>query len=361
MVIWILFIIIIGTILLSEKYLQKNKVIFLSACFVIFISGFRYKIGLDYDNYVDIYYGLVDNNRFYNSTTEPGWKIINYIAGIFNNYQLIFLLSSIIIYWIVLKVIERESISIKLSIFLFFITPYYYWHSLSVIRQYIAIAIFLFTLKYIYEKKIVKYFIFNIIGSLFHISVIFIMPLYFLGRKELSKRFWGIMLLISGVMPVIFEKIVMTFSVFQKYAWYFEDGVAVTQGRNKYIHLIVKILLFLFVVILKDKMEYKKDVRKRVLVNIYLFGLLIFILFFNSTALRRLSYYMMILEIIVIPMIIQVKLSKKSILWYLRGIFIIYYFIYVITAFYMEVINTSNVVNENSQINTHYRMNFKGE
>lgn len=361
MVIWILFIIIIGTILLSEKYLHKNKVIFLSACFIIFISGFRYKIGLDYDNYVDIYYGLINSSSYYIKSVELGWKVLNYIVSIFNNYQFVFLFSSIIIYSLILKTIKRESSNMKLSIILFLITPYYFWHSWAMIRQYIAIAIFVYSIKYIYDKKLIKYIVINIIGAFFHLSIVFILPIYFFLRKELSNKFWLILLFFSGVMPIVFHKMVLLISIFSKYAWYFEEGAFVTQGRNKYVHLVVKILLFFFVIILKNKMEYKENIKKRILINMYLFGLIIFILFFNSSALRRLSYYYMIIEIIIIPMILKVKLSSKNIIWYMRSLFIIYYFIYICSAFYMEVINRSNTMEQDSQSNTYYRMNFKGD
>jgi hypothetical protein len=57
----------------------------------------------------------------------------------------------------------------------------------NLLRNSKAIMIFLISLKYINQRKIVKYILLNILGSLFHVSAVLYLPLYFINRKFSRK------------------------------------------------------------------------------------------------------------------------------------------------------------------------------
>ncbi len=59
----------------------------------------------------------------------------------------------------------------------------------NLLRNSQAILLFLLSLKYVRTKKILKFLMLNSLGTLFHTSSIFYIPLYFILRHTFSKRF----------------------------------------------------------------------------------------------------------------------------------------------------------------------------
>ncbi|HCL03263.1 MAG TPA: hypothetical protein DHW61_12790 [Lachnoclostridium phytofermentans] len=59
---------------------------------------------------------------------------------------------------------------------------------MGVIRQGIAIAFGLFSIKYILERSFKKFIITILLGALFHVSILVFIPLYVLSYKQLSRK-----------------------------------------------------------------------------------------------------------------------------------------------------------------------------
>jgi len=80
----------------------------------------------------------------------------------------------------------RFSDDAILSILFFLLLPILYFSSLNVIRQFMAVALFAYSLRYIVERSFVKYAIFIILASIAHKSALILLPGYFLFGIRLS-------------------------------------------------------------------------------------------------------------------------------------------------------------------------------
>lgn len=65
----------------------------------------------------------------------------------------------------------------------------------DLIRNAIAIFVFINAIDYLYERKPLKYFLLVMVSISFHYSAVLYIPLYFLGNKKISKSIFSIVLL----------------------------------------------------------------------------------------------------------------------------------------------------------------------
>lgn len=72
-------------------------------------------------------------------------------------------------------------------------------YDVNLLRNAKAIMIFICSLKFVKEQKIILYITLNLIGTLFHSSAIFFLPLYFILNKKPSKMFLIFLFLIGNI------------------------------------------------------------------------------------------------------------------------------------------------------------------
>lgn len=187
---------------LNISYVVTKKKIMLKLLFIILVlfSGLRYEVGKDFTSY-EMVFTLIEKNIISYEITklEKGYLILLEVVNFFNGtQQLVFLIMAIISNYFIYKFILETSDDIFMSISIFFLVGIYYASGFNGIRQYLAISIFLFSIKYIEEKNILKYFIFILIASLFHKSCFILIGLYFILRRNYSFMI-QIMILIIGL------------------------------------------------------------------------------------------------------------------------------------------------------------------
>jgi hypothetical protein len=113
----------------------------------------------------------------------------------FPNYHLWILVNSIIDV-ILLDIFFRRYSKYYTLGFIFFFVFYGVTIECNLMRNVKAILLFLLSLKYLQERKIIPYMLLNIVGYLFHSSAIIFFPLYFLLHKKISvKILWTIFII----------------------------------------------------------------------------------------------------------------------------------------------------------------------
>jgi len=174
---------------LSEKNKDNTtKYVYLYIAFlsVFFLSAFRYGIGKDYFNYLDIFIDISQNGKDFNydGRIEIGYLWLNQLISFLGlSYDsLVIVVSFIFTLFIFLSYPKKNK-----AVFHFFIFGVYFFVSFNLLRNSIAFAISLFAIMnfYFYNKNL-KYFFFILVSSLFHISSLILIP-FILINKELSK------------------------------------------------------------------------------------------------------------------------------------------------------------------------------
>lgn len=182
-----------------------------------FVSGFRNGVGVDYDTYKHWFYDILDKKGWY-SNTEVGYKkLVETVANLGGNYQVVFLIMAVITSCCYYSFIKRNSKNFELSTMIYMCFGIFYFSSFNCARQTLAISLFLYSLKFIKceeytknnglkinaEKKelksgLVKYIVFILIATLVHTS-----SFIFIFFPFIIKRVNNAHLLHFGVITII--------------------------------------------------------------------------------------------------------------------------------------------------------------
>lgn len=187
----------------NNRFIKRdsNKLVFrvlliLSLSILIAFGGI---VGTDHDSYVSSYYGL---SSFSISNIIAGFNIFNLnrdIAGYEAGYVLLsypfykfgfsavayFLVLAIITNTFLVKVLYRFKHPV-FSIVLF-ITSQYYFQECNLVRQMLAVSIFLYALKYLENKDWKKYIIWVFVAASFHYSALFLLIFVFFCFTDADK------------------------------------------------------------------------------------------------------------------------------------------------------------------------------
>lgn len=190
-------------------------------------------------------------------------------------------------------------------IVLVFITTSYYSQQANLVRQMMAASIFLYSTKYILERKIFKYFTAILIASLFHASSIILLPVYFIVNKNyplfILLTIWAFSILMNLFSDQFgFIKIMQSWSV-NYYDMYLnkDEGVGLDTGID------LKLNVFLFVFLAFKSHKLNKDMSYLMVLNIFFIGVVILNFRIVSDWFFRVSLYFVIVYIILIPSIVN--------------------------------------------------------
>lgn len=247
----LLYVVVVG---LGYLYKYNKNIIKLIFIILILFSGFRYKIGADFTSYLKIFELAKNNPTHYEVIRlEKGYYFLQkFIISINGTQQLIFLIMSILSNFFIYIFIKRNSKNILLSIFIFFMIGAYYSFGFNGIRQYLAISIFLYSFKFIENKNFKKYLLMIFIGSLFHKTILFCLPLYFILNFKFKFLQKAVLIFISLLLTLYLNKIL----IILKYGHYLSKTYYVT---TSYIVLIIFLILSIYIMLFNKKILNKQQ------------------------------------------------------------------------------------------------------
>ena len=306
----------------GKLYLNRiDLAIFFASLPFAVVSGLRYDVGTDYwPTYYTGFYRILNNIEF--DGFEFGYFAIVKFIQIFtdNAFVLIFFLSVLFIYF-TFKAIKEQSKDILLSILLLFITRYFFI-SMNGVRQFLAMAILLYSLKYVLSREKGKFlFWFFIAFSIHYMSIVFL-PVYYLYTKRINfdKLICYIVIAAIGVLIIrgsIFKILANTrFGQADRYAY---AGIKFT------IFTIAMNVLICFTFYLSYK-NNKEDPRYRLYLNIEFVAMLISIFIRAIPAMERVYWFYSFPIIISFPYCI--KKERYAVLRWMIITFFVLYLIY---------------------------------
>ena len=164
-----------------------NRVCILSVFVILFaLSACRLNVGNDYAKYVEFMH-LVNCDAYV--PTEVGFnllvKLIYGLSG-FENYLLVFAVYSFVTVLVFLLAMYEQSDDFPLTFFLFMSLGYYF-QTFSTVRYYLALAVALYSMKFVLRRQWGRFVILILLGSTFHKSLLIVIPLYFLASLSWKK------------------------------------------------------------------------------------------------------------------------------------------------------------------------------
>lgn len=329
-----------------NKEKNKNKMIFwyISELILIIVAAIRYDVGQDYMyTYVPYFNGVLWGTP--NENIEIGFFVLNKIVQIFTqDYVGIFIVCSVIFFHYIYKAIRDQSTMPAFSIFLLISTTYYFIF-LNAMRQMLVVAIFFYAIKFIKERKFIKYLIYMLIASTLHTSALILIPIYFIyGLKMNPIRISVIAAALIILKPLISEAIIKIIQL-TKYNYYIDSKF--DTGETGYVVLLINVCVIIFAMIYYIKKSKESELEEKTIKDYsfycYLQLISILIAWYNNLIplLNRIRWCVGITIIILIPLIINREKNPKLRLIYIFLIVMMYSVYYIYTIGFM---NANNVL-----------------
>ena len=326
---------------------KKHKKIAITIIVILLtlLAGLRhFSIGNDtivyYRNYNRI--DTVGSNAFGGSSFELGYNYLVLFAtslGLSFNAFLFFL--SLIMNIGVGVFIYKYSKQPMFS-FILFILLRLFFSEMNIVREFLALAVFLSSIKYIEGRNIIKFLIVVLLASFIHSSVFFAVIIYFLYNLKLTPikklTFAGITAIVCIFLYNILSYTTQMLGIYERYV----DDYFGSNKLASIILAIISILIYLFFRFVRknnrDNEKMLDSVQKRRLnfyENILFFSVIFSIISIRISVFSRLSLYYQIFNIIAIPNVIQLMSNpKKRALWYI--IIFVCFFVYFAMILYLR-------------------------
>ncbi|URZ87629.1 EpsG family protein [Floricoccus penangensis] len=321
---------------LSEKVLKNllKSIFFILSFLVVFIpSAIRYFVGIDYTTYTFFQIPATLNGRT-DIKVEPLYKILikfGFWLGKGETYQYIFALTAFIIIIFVFLYIKDQSTNLYLSVFIFMFGGFFTF-SLSGMRQSIAVAIFLYSLKFIKENKIFPYMVCVLIATLFHTSSLLYIFFYFIKKIRINPYFvvtvMGLVFIFGNMMRSAIFYVSNKLGLYSEYFnGEFDNG---SYGRILIVHALVVMLLILVIYFMRKNELYEKINTE---LQLHYMGCLIVSMISLLPTPSRLLYMFIPVYITLVPNLLR-KIDDKYLKIYAYFAIVLFYCIF----FYLYVI-----------------------
>lgn len=227
--------------------------------------------------------------------------IPNYFAWVFFNVVIDIILLNIFI--------KRYSPYYVLSIILFLIFGGILIEC-NLMRNIKSILLFLISLKYLQERKIIPYMALNLLGVLFHTSAILFFPLYFFLHKECPRWLMWTIFIVGNVLTLLqisyLEPLMLSFADViggrlgvQIKIYLASDLYSQAYGLS--IGYLERVLTFLFLIFFQKKLIDRKS-HNKIFINAYILYFIVFFFFSEiMVAVERLSYLFVFAYWIIYP------------------------------------------------------------
>jgi len=312
----------------------------LVAVFVILfaLSALRIDVGNDYKTYAVTCHEAWVNGYV---VTEPGFnflvKILYTLSG-WENYLLVFAVFAFATIFLYMKVAYEQSESFTLAFFLF-MTLGMYFRTFNTVRYYFVLALALYSLRYVADKKYVRFVLTICAAAFFHKSVLVVIPIYLMAFY-ISKKWHYIMLCIAGAMFLLAKELVMKIALILYPSYentsYINETSGILSGWISNASAIMRCVLVLVLCMLFYKETIEENRIHRLYFNLNIFAVMLYIFGVYLPLLSRFTYYLMTPQILLIPGVIagiSDPKKKKWVMGIVIGIGILYFMLFMRGAY----------------------------
>lgn len=329
--IYLLFLVFV--LFLSGSRYEK-KLLLIPASILAFFVGFRGAVsGYDYLVY-KYFYNLGYRENPYGYEIFFVWlrDIFKFLGGDFNLFTLalgiFFVLGT---YWIFISYSENPGLC-----FLIYLSTFFFWHNFNILRNFIAIIVFYFSLKFILRKEFWKYMAGIVIATNFHKTALILFPFYFLLRQRLKLKIMGILTVISllanPLSDLIFKLNIGFLGISERIGRYI--GIREMGNRQEFLEVAFLVGILAAVQVYDDRKGLKMDEKENMMFNLTFYSFLFFILFYRYAIMLRVMEYFRFAGIIMTVYVIN-RIPNRN--W--RYITLIALCLYMTVRYYNSILD----------------------
>lgn len=291
------------------------------------MTAFRaWTVGNDTVNYICTFNSMGNYINLWEaiqgSRMESGYVAINYwFAKSGASYLLFQAVTNAFIYWSLWRFIAGNSNNIGFSCFIF-LTMRMFAGPMNTVRMWLAIAIILFSIPFLMNKKFIPFVIIVGIASLFHTTALAFFLLYPIWNIELIKENKWLIIVSAIVIAIVgrpfFEWLT---NVIGKYESYLDGKYFVDFNKTAiYLTLAIDLCFGLLFYMTRSQTCEDDDVQteEHDITEIFSILMLVIIAFdivgLTNTIMSRVSGYFQVFYLIIIPICVEELLSRKNIM-----------------------------------------------
>ncbi len=286
--------------IIDNKPEKPNRWIRVSLYVVLaLIIGLRHKVGIDYDIYVELFQRP---NSYRAGFVEPIWVWFNKtLAGLGFRSRMFFILTAAYTMFGFYKGISKASVSFYLST-LFFVLFGFYFETANTVRQCAAMATMFWMYPYIEERKWIPVILLAFLSANLHLSAVFGLALIGVSYFRVNRwiLFGALMVTMVAGAPLMELSMNVIFPVLgqiNKYQYEVDQfDAGVSSGVLKYIYGLLGTLM----IFACSKIEDRRRVITSLL-NLTIYGLCIYNIFYVFQPARRLYTYGFMFSILLMP------------------------------------------------------------
>jgi len=173
---------------------EKKGFLIFAVILISIIAALRsIEVGADTKSYVSIFEWFcngmsVKDVKTYATTVEIVYLYFAKFISIFSESKVVFLsCHAIITYGLLLKYIRKHSENIIFSVMMFY--ALFYTSTLNLMRQYMAIALIVYALELLQEKKYKKVVVMSVLAVMLHASTILAIPILVISRLKNKNKY----------------------------------------------------------------------------------------------------------------------------------------------------------------------------
>lgn len=288
-----IFILLLLPIIFDNGRITKRNGIIYYLILPLFLC-FGYMTGSDWRNY-EIDFNFIDSfNDVQENDREKGYYLLGYLFKLigfnFWNYAITI---KLIGYYIFLSFYKRYSEGNVFGLIFFFVNFALFLWIDHPARNFCAIIIYLYSFKYIYERKIFKYILICLLASFFHLSALFLIPVYFFNRSY-NKNLYLILVALSIVFFIVSNTFLPYLNILIDSSFFYSRFKAYLNelyiGQTMNVFRFIFNVLIVLLAIIKQK-EIEKYKYGSLMLNLSVIYLLIFSLGNINIILFRFNFY----------------------------------------------------------------------
>ncbi|ANF82883.1 hypothetical protein A3K93_12250 [Acinetobacter sp. NCu2D-2] len=245
--------------LFNNKVVDKFIVLIISLILSI-LPGFRaLHIGTDTYMYDSILYSDLSEGSYFVTNIEPGYIFLVNIFQIFSIEPYFFYVVSFFANLLIVSTIFNLKKNRFLALLSYLTFSQIFLIGFNILRQYLALSIFIYSVNFLFEKKYLNYIIFVLIATSIHYSsifFIFFIPLFILIFNKYIISAYMLAFTFPFIYNFVQKNLIFILSNFTgKVA--IENYVGRGQESGAGIWYIFYLLVLIYFIILRNKNSYE--------------------------------------------------------------------------------------------------------
>ncbi len=298
-------------------------------------SAFRFNVGNDYSQYTQTAHEASVGGYV---VTEPGFNwLVRLVYGVCGGeyYEVVFALFALFTLVLFLKVMYEQSEDFAFAFFLF-MTLGLYFQTFNTVRYYLVLAMALYSIRFCLQRDWIKFICWILLASLFHKSVLIVIPIYWIAAF-IWKKWFIITCVITSAVCFAAKKYVLKLALIL-YPSY-ENTVFLEGGTS--VVTILRCLLVLGLYLWYIRYNKKNDIHNgkeqeiRMYAQLNFLALICCVFFSFLPVVTRIVYYFSVNQILMLPMVtagIADETARKKVKYLIIAFCALYFLVFLMMA-----------------------------